>query len=206
MNRRGVALVVVLWVVAVAGTLVVTGLGTARRGIATSSYRLSGIRARWAGDACLAVGRATLEAALSDDRYSLWQDLGALSAELDTLRLDTGVGCLLKIKPADSARLDLNTASREQLLTLPGFDDEIVELLIAIRRIDNLQQLLNRLPAPKKDSVMTRYAELSSRVQFQPSKVRAVGVGIVNQKAIPAVAEDWVRSGSRIAIVGRELF
>jgi len=58
MNRRGVALLTVLWAVSVLSVLAATGLAAVRTGERTSFNRIALARGRWAAEGCLAIAQA----------------------------------------------------------------------------------------------------------------------------------------------------
>jgi hypothetical protein len=195
MNERGLALLVVLWVLAGLGTAAGLGLGAVRQGIATSRVRVEGTRARWAADGCLVVLRARLDRALQDDRDP-WREPARLVAE----------GCAVRLEPPGDLAQDANTASTAALAALPGFDAAVVEAVIAARawgrRIESLDGLLAILPPALRERVATHYGALVGRIAFAPVAWDVVGV---DDRARPVVTERWVLAGSRVAVVRRVL-
>jgi DNA uptake protein ComE-like DNA-binding protein len=73
-------------------------------------------------------------------------------------------------RPARQAQsgLDLNSCSREELLRVPGVDDDMAERILDNRPYRSKFDLLNRLVVP--ESV---YSELRSRVYVDPGVARS---------------------------------
>jgi type II secretory pathway component PulK len=210
-RERGVALLAVLWVLAGTGTAVALGLAAVRDGIATSRYRSESTRARWAAEGCLAEFRARLERALSGSGPSVSSVPSVVNADpwIDP-GSQTPAECPLTLAPPDEGPVDMNIAPESTLLTLPGFDAEVVEAVVRFRewgrRVNDLDQLLGELPADLRDRVAAHYAELVGRAAFAPPAWVVTGEGVVAGRRIPIVSERWVRAGARIAIVRRELW
>jgi hypothetical protein len=195
MNARGIALLVVLWILAGIGTAAALGLGAVRQGIATSRVRVEGTRARWAADGCLVVLRARMDRALQDAR-DVWRDPGALAP----------ADCRMRFVPPSDLPQDINVASAAVLARLPGFDPAVVEVVIAARswgrRIESLDGLLTVLPPDLRERVATHYGDLVGRVAFEPVAWDVTG-GDGHGRAV--VTERWVRAGTRVAVVRRVL-
>jgi type II secretory pathway component PulK len=124
MNRRGAALLLVLWLLVLLSGLVAVGLGGARTGAAAARNRLALLRAAWAREACLeiVVGRAR---GLPDD------SLSPERLSLDSVDLGQGIWCELGLDDPGE-RLDVNQASGESLRLLTG-DSLLAERLLAGR-------------------------------------------------------------------------
>jgi len=195
MNERGIALLVVLWVIAGIGTAAGFGLGAVREGIATSRVRVEGTRARWVADGCLAFVRARLDRALRE-RNDSWRNAAQLVPE----------ECAVRFSPPADLAPDLNTAPPGALAALPGFDPAVVEAVVAARgwgrRIESLDGLLVALPSDLRDRVAARYGDLVGRIAFEPVAWDVTGVAEVVR---PVVVERWVRAGTRVAVVRRAL-
>jgi len=74
MNRRGFALITVLWLTTVLATAVGLGMAAQRTGNAASGNRLVLVRGRWAAEACLAIAQARWSASRFTDTATI--DLG----------------------------------------------------------------------------------------------------------------------------------
>ena len=116
MNRRGFALLTVLWVM-VAATLLALGLTrTARADVDASRNRADAERAAWIAFGCVERVRAATDELLGaarspQDAGRVWRDLDRL---LDHSAMD---GCDVLVEAA-GARLDVNAASEEELTKL----------------------------------------------------------------------------------------
>lgn len=86
MNRRGFALVAVLWVTVALTSLALVTASHAQVSAANAESRVLAVRGRWAADACLAVAQSTL-----DERAAEGRLLEPLPA--DTLSLADGSQC-----------------------------------------------------------------------------------------------------------------
>jgi hypothetical protein len=202
-----VALLAVLWVVAAAGTAVALALAVVRDGVATSHYRSEYTRARWRAEGCLAEFRARLERSLSNSTFS---GVSAVNADpwIDPRR-EAPPACALTLAPPTDGPTDVNAAPDSALLALPGFDGEVVDAVLRSRtdgrRIENLDQLIGALPRDLRDRVAAYYAELVGRATFMPPAWVVTAHGVVVNQTMSVVRERWVRTGSRIMIVRREL-
>jgi len=96
--RRGFALITVLWLVALLGTLAASLLQVVRREQRVTENRVALTRGRWAQDACLAI----LEA-----RYAEHSDVRVV----DTMKLGRGTWCRVRVVDLAS-RVNINTAPR----------------------------------------------------------------------------------------------
>lgn len=108
MHRRGFALITVLWLVALLGTLAAGLLQVVRREQRVTENRVALTRGRWAQDACLAI----LEA-----RYAEHADVRAV----DTIDLGRGTWCRVRVVDLAS-RVNINTAPRAILAAVLGSD------------------------------------------------------------------------------------
>ncbi len=115
MNRRGFALLTVLWSVALASAVVGAAIATARLEIAASANRVTLTRAAWARDACadILLARDSADSALGG---------------LDTVDLGRGTWCRVGIDDP-GAKLNLNTTDPEALRVLLANDSLAAALL-----------------------------------------------------------------------------
>lgn len=102
MNRRGVALIAVLWVITALASLAGVSMAVARIGGRTSRNRVLLARAGWAREACAEILLARYRA-----------DSGAV--RLDTVDLGRGTWCRASVADP-AARLNVNLAPPEALL------------------------------------------------------------------------------------------
>lgn len=94
MNRRGVALLAVLWVVTLLGSVAGVGVAAARTTQRAARNRIALTRGRWAAEACLAI----LEARWATDRQR----------DTATINLGRSVACRWRVDDP-TARLNVNT-------------------------------------------------------------------------------------------------
>ena len=136
MNRRGAALLLVLWLLVLLTGLVAVSLGGARTGSGAGRNRLELLRAGWAREACLEIllGRA---AGKSDD----WEPE---SLALDSIDLGDGIWCRAEVEDPGE-RVHLNLASRDAMLALVG-DSSLADTLLRTRPWPATAALLD-LPA-----------------------------------------------------------
>jgi hypothetical protein len=201
-----VALLAVLWVLAGAGTAVAVGLAAIRDGIATSRYRSEHTRARWGAEGCLAEFRAELERSLSNSSSPAF---AASSDPWIDPRSRIPAACAIRLEPPPDGPVDLNAAPESALLALPGFDPEVVAVLLRVRawgrRLGGLDQLMGEMPAELREGLAAHYAELIGRAAFTPPAWVVTGEGRIGGRSIPVLTERWVRADARVAIVRREL-
>lgn len=132
MNRRGSALLLVLWLLVLLTGLVALSMGGARVGAAAGHNRITLLKAGWAAEACLEVlmGR-------SQNHSSGWR-LESLS--LDSIDLGDGIWCSADVSDPGE-RLNLNVASREAMLRLVR-DTSLVDTLLALRPWPSVESLV----------------------------------------------------------------
>ncbi len=128
MNRRGMALLVVLWLLVILTSLAGVTLAGGRVGSAASRNRTVLLRGQWAAEACLAVFRGR----------------GGSARGLDSLDLGQGTWCALVVTdPAN--QLHLNLAAHTQLRALIG-DSTLVSMIVARRPFPAVAALADLLP------------------------------------------------------------
>jgi type II secretory pathway component PulK len=122
MNRRGFALLAVLWVVVSATLLAGLAMTAARLGADASRNRILLLRSRWAGDACAEILSA---------RYAVDGDVRVV----DTVDLGGGVWCRAELHDPDT-RLDLNLGSPSMVRAFLA-DDSLSDALLDWRDADD---------------------------------------------------------------------
>ena len=133
-ENNGLALVAVLWLVLVLMAIVATAGRTSRLDTKVQLSRIDDVRCRWAGRAGVEKAIALLN---EDERETdcltdLWSDN---AADLNDITLE---GCLLNVKVIDEAsKMNLNTATKEQLLGLPYMTEEIADAILDWRDTDD---------------------------------------------------------------------
>ncbi|MDZ4863741.1 MAG: hypothetical protein SGJ01_09880 [Gemmatimonadota bacterium] len=135
MNRRGMALLVVLWLlVALLGATGVT-LAAVRSGERASLNRLALSRGAWAAEACLAIARARWLGGQAIKRT-------AVTLVLDSVDLGAPLWCRLAVE-SPATRVHLNLATPAMLYAVFGDSALVAEILagrpwpdvIALRRL-----------------------------------------------------------------------
>jgi hypothetical protein len=122
MNRRGFALLTVLWLITALSAVVGLALATTRLGQRTTLNRIALTRGRWAAEACLAI----VQARWTQHRL----------ADTATIDLGRGLKCQWRIEDP-TARINVNTAEREILDRVTPNADSVV----ARRRLGPLADL-----------------------------------------------------------------
>ena len=162
MNRRGFALLAVLWVLTALTALTGAGLLTARLGSETTRNRVLLARAEWAREACGEILQA---------RFAADPTVRAIP----TVDLGRGTWCRASLDDP-AAKLNLNTADREvltQLFSAVGVTRAVVESVFTVRR---RQTIYDVMAIPGMDSALaTRLGGL----------VTTRGTGVVNVTAAP---------------------
>lgn len=162
MNRRGFALLAVLWVLTALTALTGAGLLVARLGTETTRNRILLARAEWARDACGEILAA---------RFAV----DAMIRGLDPIDLGRGTRCRASLEDP-AAKLNLNTADREalaQLFRATGAQQSFADSVIARRARGTIYDLSQ---VPGLDStVAVRLARF----------VTVRGTGVVDVNAAP---------------------
>lgn len=127
MNRRGAALLVVLWLLVALGGVAALALAGVRTSVRATQNRLILLRAGWAAEACLQLQAAGAREARPP------------ASGLDSVDLGQGAWCRLTVEyPA--SRLHVNRATEEALHAVVG-DSALVTLLLAARPLPALAAL-----------------------------------------------------------------
>lgn len=140
MNRRGFALLAVLWLLTVLSAVALAGTLAARESVAAASFRVGSMRAAWVAEACAERARAAVDRFLADS--GSWQDLEQKSVLPSLARF----GCTARLLPAGWA-LDVNRAGLDQLLGLfgalglrGGAADSLAHAILDWRDADHLER------------------------------------------------------------------
>jgi len=162
MNRRGFALIAVLWVLTALTALTGAGLLVARLGSETTRNRVLLARAEWAREACGEILAA---------RFAVDPTIRSL----DIIDLGRGTWCRAALDDP-AARLNLNTADPDavrQLLAAVGVQPAVADSAFAVRRHGTIYDLKQ---VPGIDSTLaTRLAPF----------VTVRGSGVINVNAAP---------------------
>ncbi len=135
--KAGIVLVAVMWVVVLLAAIAAVIAASSRIESRMCLAEAEQTRAKWAMRAGLekAIAVLTDDDKATDALSDIWADN---AEELSDIELD---GCTLTISISDeSGRLNINTATREQLLSLSGMTDEIADAIIDWRDSDDTEQ------------------------------------------------------------------
>lgn len=133
MNRRGFALLAVLWLIAALAVLVSGGLALARTGLTASGNRVTLMRAGWAREACIEI--------MMQRGFSTNGTSHRLEVTRTTGRVDLGrtAWCSLQVDDP-SGHINLNLADKATLHRLLG--DSLSDALLDWRDRDSDSRLL----------------------------------------------------------------
>lgn len=123
MNRRGFALVAVLWALTALTVLTGAALSVARMGWQTTRNRIYLTRSGWAREACVEILLA---------RYAQARSV----RKVDTVDLGRGTWCVAKLEDP-AAKMNVNVAEREaieRLISAISHQPSAVDSIVAIRR------------------------------------------------------------------------
>lgn len=133
-RRSGLVLIGVLWVMVLLDMLVFVIARTGRLDSRISLSMEEKIRGKWAGRAGVETGIALL---LEDekDSDSLFDPWALSTADTNSVALDA---CTFSITVIDEAgKININSATKEQLMALPGMTDEISDCILDWRDNDD---------------------------------------------------------------------
>jgi type II secretory pathway component PulK len=146
-QRRGYALLAVLWILVGVGSLVAITSVAARDAITSSHNRIALETARWTAAACQASIRDAIGQAIAESS----EEWGRVAEIVQTVPLGAGLTCRTDAR-AVGARIDINTSDRASLRQAfrllgmqEGAADSATAAVIARRRIavfDDVRELL----------------------------------------------------------------
>jgi general secretion pathway protein K len=133
MNRRGFALLSVLWIITTLAAVAGGSLALARTGAQASRNRILLTRAGWAREACMEIllGQYAQSAA-----QALAEKLDGLVPALDSVDLGRGAWCRVTLDDP-SSHMNLNLADASQLRAALG-NDSLVDALLDWRDSDDI--------------------------------------------------------------------
>ena len=138
-NKKGLVLVTVLWVVVVLMVIVAVLGRKSRLDMKICLARMEGLRCKWACRAGIEKAIAVLNEdkaeseVPTDSLIDLWNDNDEDFSEIELQ------GCRFTVQVIDEAsKLNINTATREQLLGLPYMLEEIADAIIDWRDSDDV--------------------------------------------------------------------
>ncbi len=133
-SKKGLVLIAVLWIVMVLTVMVATLGQNARLDGRVRLLRTEDLRCRWACRAGIETAVALLneDARESDHLMELWS---YNHEDFNNVSLD---GCLYSVRVVDEAgKLNINTATKEQLMALPYMEEYIADAIIDWRDSDD---------------------------------------------------------------------
>jgi general secretion pathway protein K len=135
-DRKGLVLVAVLWVVVVLESIAVFALQNGWLDTMVSLGEVEELRCKWAGRG----GVEKAMAVLSDD-FRTSDSLTDLWSDNDEDFNDVALGrCWFDVRVVDeSGKLNVNTATKEQLLGLPYMTEDVADAIIDWRDEDEIQ-------------------------------------------------------------------
>ncbi|MFN8581019.1 MAG: type II secretion system protein GspK [Gemmatimonadaceae bacterium] len=149
-RRRGVALVLVLWIVVILGAIAATVAGQTRAATAIATNARARLVARYTAESSIEATIATIEDSLEvePDSAARAQFLNSLESTpaADTVTIDRG-RALVAVSDA-SARLDVNTATEEQLAR---FFSQFTDLAQAARAARDIRAWIERRAGAEAD-------------------------------------------------------
>jgi general secretion pathway protein K len=135
-NKKGLVLIAVLWIVIILTLIITSVVRSSRLNVKVSLAAQDSVCRRWTGLGGIETAVAVLREDLteSDSLFDLWSD-----NERDFNNIQLG-NYLFTVKVIDEAgKLNINTATKEQLLTLPDMTEEIVSAIMDWRDSDEDQ-------------------------------------------------------------------
>jgi len=134
-RTKGLVLVTVLWVVILLAVIVAVVGRTSRLDGKVCLARLEGLRCKWAGRAGIETAVAVLneDPRASDNLNDLWSQN---AEDFNDVELEQ---CFFTVRVVDEAsKLNVNTATKEQLLSLPNMTEDIADAIIDWRDKDDV--------------------------------------------------------------------
>ena len=133
-DKRGLALIAVLWIVIVMTAIVAVVSQTGRLNMKMSTAVTDEVRCKWACRAGTEIAIAVLNEDLkdSDCLSDLWSDD---AEDFDDVKLER---CTYSVCVTDEAgKLNVNTATKEQLMALPYMESQIADAILDWRDTDD---------------------------------------------------------------------
>ncbi|HEV8197335.1 MAG TPA: hypothetical protein VGP87_11880 [Gemmatimonadales bacterium] len=152
MNRRGFALIAVLWLLAALSILAGTSLAAARSGLTASRNRILLAREGWAREACVEILLGRYAKAGAD--VPLSRKLSDLAASLDSVDLGRDTWCSARLEDP-STRINLNLADPATLAALLR-NDSLADALLDWRDADE---------APRRSGAEAAWYRSHHRIQ-----------------------------------------
>ena len=132
-GRRGLVLVLVLWVLVVMMAIIAVVSQTSRLNMKMATSAVDELRCKWACRAGteMAIGLLNEDLRASDCLLDLWSDN---DQDYNNVQLER---CAYSVRVADEAgKLNVNTAAKEQLMALPYMEEDIADAILDWRDRD----------------------------------------------------------------------
>ena len=142
-ERRGFALVAVLWILVSVAAIGAMLTAAARESVATAQNRLDLLRAAWRAEGCVEAARSVVDGALAADNSGIgtrpaWARLNVIVSQSPLV-----TGCSLSLRPGGTT-IDVNTADSTRLVATfvaagqtAGAADSLVDALLDWRDADH---------------------------------------------------------------------
>jgi len=146
-GRKGLVLVLVLWVLVVMTAIVAVVSQTSRLNMKVTTSAMDELRCKWACRAGteMAIGLLSEDLRASDCLLDLWSDN---DDDYNNVQLER---CAYTVRVTDDAgKLNINTATKEQLMALPYMQEDIADAILDWRDQDK---------DPRPEGVETGYYE-----------------------------------------------
>ncbi len=233
-GRRGFALLAVLWVTVALAALAGGAVARAREGADGIEAQIRFMRGRWAAEGCLAAAHALLAGDAATVART-WEPDSIAFANGTVCRLevadpasrlhaDSAPPAVLerfaRLVPPDErarfmtrdgdGRVNLNTAPPEVLRALPGFDEQVVQQVLELRRwgsrIAGTSTVLPRVLPPQREALLANWSDLQALLVAESPWLVIHAEGMVPGERPAAVVEEVIVLGSRPAVVGRRVW
>lgn len=187
MKRRdsGFALITALWALVIVGAVAATYLGESRHFARIGFNRSAELRARHAALAGIERAHNALErlqvGASGPEALRAWNRLDSVLAGAAAECLHHACYEIEARGLVGEGRVNVNTASAEELARLPGLGPAAVEAILEARRrgvvFAELIDVLKAVPKHAYDATLERFAELLVVTAFEPDGVEITGRG-----------------------------
>lgn len=205
-DRRGFALLGVLWIIVSFSTSALVVTLAAREALSVAEIQTTARRSHWAAEACASRALAEIARALAEHPERAAENWRTLNRFIDRSPYFVA-GCSAVARGAGK-RVALPTATREELVGLPGMSEELSARILALQSEErwpgDLVELRRGLSTVASSILSENYAAFARSATLDPDAwlvtTRAQG-----SAETPALAIEMyvVRSGQRAALLRR---